>query len=472
MVERAATSLRDYVAALSHTTYLYIWLAECIKQAGNWFTFVAAYAVITELSGADAATHTALFLICRRAPYLVLFPLTGLAADRLNRGALLVVVCLLQGAVSFSLPLVRFYGKIELLYPLVLLQYSAQAFYDPARMASVPLVVPPKYLCVAGTLDTYGYSFMALGGATLAGRTAAVYGTGVCFVIEGISFLLAAAMNVPLARHVAARRGPQGKLSAPGASSGLAEPSDAAPLLQPLLSDAGPSGPTPGAQALRELEAPAAASEGGLFGFLGALSYMSRRPNWDVAVLVWVKATGAMVWGAADVLNGRFAQSVAMQSLGGPDQTLGLILAGMGLGCVVGPLIANGITPGVARFWRISIAVAFVMLSGGYALMARATNIWYVLPATVLRSSGSNTLWCHSLAILQHRLEDSIRGRVFAVEFVLYTISEAGSTLFGGYALDGLSWGSSPTSAALAGLAAVFAAVWALHAVILWRDRR
>ncbi|KAG2496935.1 hypothetical protein HYH03_004941 [Edaphochlamys debaryana] len=447
-----------------------MWLAECIKQAGNWFTFVAAYAVITELSAADhPATHTALFLICRRAPYLVLFPLTGLAADRLNRGALLVVVCLLQGAVSFSLPLVRFYGKIELLYPLVLLQYSAQAFYDPARLASIPLVVPPKYLCVAGTLDTFGFAIMALGGAVLAGRTAAVYGTDVCFVIEGISFLLAAAMNVPLARHVAARRGPQGKHSAPGASAGLDEAPDAAPLLQPLLSDAGPSDPERGAQAGRQAEVPGNPSDGGL---LGALVFMSKRPNWDVAILICAKATGAMVWGAADVLNGRFARSASMHSLGGPDQTLGIIVACVGLGAVTGPFVANAVTPGVARFWRISIAVAFVMLSGGYALMARAINIWYVLPATVLRSSGSNTLWCHALAILQHRLDDSVRGRVFAIMFVLYTVSEAGSTLFGGYALDGLCWGTSQTSAALAGLAAVFAAVWALHAVIMWRDRR
>ncbi len=40
-------------------------------------------------------------------------------------------------------------------------------------------------------------------------------------------------------------------------------------------------------------------------GGCGALAYLSQRRNWDVAMTVWVKATGAMVWGAADVLNGR-----------------------------------------------------------------------------------------------------------------------------------------------------------------------
>jgi hypothetical protein len=71
------------------------------------FTFISAYSVIAQLRPTDAATHTALFLICRRLPYLLLFPVTGLAADRLNRGALLVAVCLVEGAVSFTLPLVQ-----------------------------------------------------------------------------------------------------------------------------------------------------------------------------------------------------------------------------------------------------------------------------------------------------------------------------------------------------------------------------
>jgi hypothetical protein len=74
---------------------------------------VAAYATIAELAGDDAALHTALFLVCRRLPYLLLFPLSGLAADRLNRGALLIATCLVQSAVSFSLPLVRMQGRIE-----------------------------------------------------------------------------------------------------------------------------------------------------------------------------------------------------------------------------------------------------------------------------------------------------------------------------------------------------------------------
>ncbi len=54
-----------------------------------------------------------MFLVCRRLPYLLLFPLSGLAADRLDRGLLLLACCLVEGAVSFALPLVVLHRRLE-----------------------------------------------------------------------------------------------------------------------------------------------------------------------------------------------------------------------------------------------------------------------------------------------------------------------------------------------------------------------
>ncbi|GLI62002.1 hypothetical protein VaNZ11_004575 [Volvox africanus] len=502
-----ATRIQDYALCLwRNNIYAFMWLAECTKQAGNWFTYVAAYDIIAELSGDDAALHTALFLVCRRLPYLLLFPLSGLAADRLNRGSLLIAACLLQSAVSFSLPLVRMSRQIELLYPLVLLQYSAQAFYDPARIASVPTVVPPAMLCVASTLDLMGFSLMAIFGAAMAGRTAAAYGTAVCFRTEGCTFLVAASLLLRLAAwrapnpHEAASSPRQHSVSrgryresydtnnADGAAKvtegeavatavaataaasrerGDNDQSEKPPELQPLLVP-----PPPPPSAVQEPGAEQPRRSCGCGGF-GALHFMSERRNWDVAALVWCKATGALAWGAADVLNGRFSLMSSMQTLGGPEVTLGAILAAVGLGSVAGPMVANALTPGVARWWRISIAVAFGFLAAGYAMMASAVTIGSVLPATAIRTAGSATLYIHSTATLQHRLPDSVRGRLFAIEFVLWTVSEASSTLFGGYALDSLGWSTRHLSMALSLMAALFAVCWSINAWVLWgRDSR
>ncbi|KAG2431993.1 hypothetical protein HYH02_013066 [Chlamydomonas schloesseri] len=500
------TAAKEYIHCLIYyPVYASIWIAECVKQAGNWFTFIAAYTVIARLSPFDAATHTALFLICRRLPYLLLFPVTGLAADRLNRGALLVAVCLVEGAASFTLPLVQQRQDIWLLYPLIFCQYCAQAFYDPARAAAIPSVVPRRLICVSGTLDTLGFSLMALGGAALAGNIAARYGPAVCFRIEGVAFILAAVLTTPLASTAAAavaaahcgsgggggrsgatrRRSRNGVVSITAATpAGLLE-AEAPPELQPLLTLAPPSlgdgvprkeRPAAGgdeADARVEEEAGGGGQtteDGGNACGCGALAFLAQRRNWDVAILIWIKATGALVWGAADILNGRFSTDRAMQSMGGPDQTLGFILAAVGAGCVVGPLFANAITPGVARCWRVSVASAFGLLAAGYALMAAAPSIYWVLSATCIRASGSNTLYIHSFAILQHRLHEGIRGRVFAVEFVLFTLSEACSSLAAGWALDGLGWSERQLSTTMALLASCFMVWWSAYAWWMWRQ--
>ncbi len=56
-----------------------------------------------------------------------------------------------------------------MLYPLILLQYSTQTFYDPTRTACIPTVVPRQLICVASTLDMMGFSLMGLSAAVLVG---------------------------------------------------------------------------------------------------------------------------------------------------------------------------------------------------------------------------------------------------------------------------------------------------------------
>ena len=62
-------------------------------------------------------------------------------------------------------------------------------------------------------------------------------------------------------------------------------------------------------------------------------------------LLTLLKAGGSLVWGAADVLNVRFAELPEMQSLGDSALTLGLFFASVGFACLIGPIIFNVFTP-------------------------------------------------------------------------------------------------------------------------------
>ena len=59
-------------------------------------------------------------------------------------------------------------------------------------------------------------------------------------------------------------------------------------------------------------------------------------PHRDVLALTLLKASGSLVWAAADVLNVRFAELPEMQGLGDSAFTLGLFFASVGAACFVG----------------------------------------------------------------------------------------------------------------------------------------
>ena len=52
---------------------------------------------------------------------------------------------------------------------LLFLQFSCNTFYDPARRALVPTVVPAEQLPLATTLDSFAWSLMGAFGASLGG---------------------------------------------------------------------------------------------------------------------------------------------------------------------------------------------------------------------------------------------------------------------------------------------------------------
>ena len=55
------------------------------------------------------------------------------------------------------------------LYALLFLQLTCAAFYDPARRALWPLIVPPSQLHLAAIIDSTSYSLMAVLGAAMGG---------------------------------------------------------------------------------------------------------------------------------------------------------------------------------------------------------------------------------------------------------------------------------------------------------------
>ena len=79
------------------------------------------------------------------------------------------------------------------MYLLLFLQFASSTFYDPARRALEPLLVPKKQLHLATTLDTFAWSVTVALGSSLGGAVVSKLGTTMCFVLDSCTFVCAAA---------------------------------------------------------------------------------------------------------------------------------------------------------------------------------------------------------------------------------------------------------------------------------------
>jgi MFS family permease len=129
---------------------------------------------------------------------------------------------------------------------------------------------------------------------------------------------------------------------------------------------------------------------------------------------------------------------------------LGLLYAAAGLGAILGPLLANLFTDSSARALQNAISVSFVIVSAGWLLFGWAPLLPIALLALLLRHMGGSTNWTYSNVLLQLRVPDRFLGRVFALDFALFTLAMALSVWFTGIILDNTTIGPRQLSFLLA----------------------
>lgn len=94
-----------------------------------------------------------------------------------------------------------------------------------------------------------------------------------------------------------------------------------------------------------------------------------------------------MQWSSGELAH-RFANLPAFQSLGDAGATMGIIYASVGVGCFLGPLLLNAVTPTALVPLLRGVAVSMGLLLAGYVLMLAATHIQTLILATVVRAMG------------------------------------------------------------------------------------
>lgn len=150
------------------------------------------------LDTTGSATYVGLVVMCAALTTVVLTPLGGVVADRVNRKTILITADVVVGLAMLSLALPFFVlgldDQLALLW-LVCVQVlagGAMAFFSPAIMATIPDISPRSRLDDANSLFSASNSLTNVVGSGLAGVLFRIVGGPALFVINGVGFLLSA----------------------------------------------------------------------------------------------------------------------------------------------------------------------------------------------------------------------------------------------------------------------------------------
>jgi MFS family permease len=132
---------------------------------------------------------------------------------------------------------------------------------------------------------------------------------------------------------------------------------------------------------------------------------------------------------------------------------IGVLFAARGIGTAVGPIVARRISGEGKNRMQVSIGIAFLIGGAFYMAFGWATSFVVALLVLGLAHTGGSILWVYSTVLLQRCVEDNFRGRVFAAELALLTLTMAISNYATGELLD--RFRQSPRAVAI-GIGALF----------------
>jgi dTMP kinase len=367
----AETGVHRVREVLAIPAFRRLWGVTAITAVAEWQSLLALSALATHLTSGYQAQSFALggVVATKLLPALLLGPLAGALADKLDRRHQMVVCDVLRAGLFLSIPLV---GELAWLFVATFLIELCALFWIPAKDASIPnLLRRPDQVETANQLSlvmTYGaavlvgagvFSALSKLGPVLSGPEGPAY---LALSINGVAYACCALVvgtRIPEISGRAATRRLAGRVAEPGLLTMLRDGVAffrGTPLVRGLVS-----------------------------GILGAFA-----------------AGGAVIACA----------KLYATSLGGGDAAYGLLFAslflGLGLGMALAPVAAQRVRH------RGLFGLAIVTAGLALVIVALAPHLYAALVGVILVGSGGGVAFLTGLTIIGAQIADEMRGRTIA----------------------------------------------------------
>lgn len=170
-------------------------IGQIISLFGNATLRFALPLYLLNLTGSSALYGTV--MACAFIPSIILSPVGGIVADRVNKRNVMVILDFFTAAVILAFFLLMKEGNIVVLLTVTLmLLYGIAGAYQPSVQASIPALVEQGNLMAANSIINTISSFASLSGPVLGGILYSAYGIEPVLLVCMACFVLSAVMEI------------------------------------------------------------------------------------------------------------------------------------------------------------------------------------------------------------------------------------------------------------------------------------
>lgn len=430
-------ALNPYVDLVrSNRNYRLYLMSHMCQHIGDWFVRIAALVSVGRLTQ-GSSTALSILIMCRTMPEVLITPIGGVLADRFDRRKMMLRLDTIAAVSVLSYILAVRSGKVSFLFLVTVGRSFIQALYDPVTKSIVPMLVnDPESLKRAATLNGMMWSGMLVIGGVVSGYASALIGVEACYVLDSVTYFISAMImsrvdGEYIANDFGDNQREEKYKSSPAMNkdnknnnTGEGVAFDKKTILTPLRSFY-----------LMNRE---------LVYFLLSCGF---------GPLIFMKASGTFIFGAADILNVSFTHIEGDEAES--SRRLGTLYSCIGIGCIIGPCVANStfVNGNKPKTMQFACILAMAFMSFGWFGVANATTFKEICFYTGCRTIGSALVWLNSTLLLQTLTSNEMLGRVLGLEYSIARCCEAAAALIAGRLED-----SGHGKHEIASLSAVFGA--------------
>ncbi len=182
--------IKFILRALHHKNYRLFFGGQSISLIGTWMQQIAMSWLVYRLTGSALLLGVVGF--SSQIPVFLLASIAGVYADRWNRHRMLVATQTLSMLQALTLAFLTIYGEIQV-WQIIALSIAigiVNAFDMPTRQSFIVQIVDKaEDLGNAIALNSFMFNGARLIGPAIAGILIGLLGEGICFLINGLSFL-------------------------------------------------------------------------------------------------------------------------------------------------------------------------------------------------------------------------------------------------------------------------------------------